>query len=107
MVALVAAIATRSTLPDQVTKAQSTKVKECTYLYRLIEIIALREIRQYQKLTGLLVPWAPVVCLIHQIMQDVSSVGELRITPDAISVLHDAMEAHLAMQYQFRFISFL
>ena len=55
--------------------------------------IALREIRQYQKSTDLLIRKAPFQCLVREIAQDFKT--DLRFQNAAIMALQEAAEAYL------------
>lgn len=52
---------------------------------------ALMEIRKYQRSTKRLIPRAPVVRLVKEVVQDVSRRKDLRIKPEAISALQEVI----------------
>mmetsp|Transcript_9302 Transcript_9302/g.16446 ORF Transcript_9302/g.16446 Transcript_9302/m.16446 type:complete len:189 (+) Transcript_9302:108-674(+) len=57
-------------------------------------VVALREIRAYQKGTDLLMPRAPFARLVREMVQSATK-AELRIGPEARMALQEAAEAHL------------
>ena len=56
-------------------------------------MVALREIRKYQKFTDLLICKLPFQCLVHEILQGFG-VG-FRVTPAMMMALQEAAEAYL------------
>ncbi|OAF61386.1 hypothetical protein VC83_02067 [Pseudogymnoascus destructans] len=61
-------------------------------------IVALRQIKRYQKTTELLIPHAPFVCLIKEIMVDLKS--PYRIQATAVSALQEAAETTLVKGFE-------
>lgn len=57
--------------------------------------VALREIRQYQKSTELLIKKLPFQRLVKEIMQGMTREGDLRIQSAALGALQAASEAYL------------
>ena len=58
-------------------------------------IVALREIRRFQKSVELLIPKLPFQRLVREIMQDQGN-GDLRIQSSAVGALQEVCEAYLA-----------
>merc|ERR1712098_799680 len=56
---------------------------------------ALQEIRMYQKSTNRLIPALPFSRLIREIVQDVSTIKDLRFQKTALMALQEAAEAFL------------
>jgi len=61
---------------------------------------ALKEIRKYQRSTSLLIPALPFSRLIREIVQDVSSIKDLRFQKTALMALQEASEAFLVMLFE-------
>lgn len=61
---------------------------------------ALREIREYQKSTKLLIPKAPFSRLVREVAQDVRGSGETRFSYNAMLALHEAAEEHVARTFR-------
>jgi histone H3/H4 len=58
--------------------------------------VALREIRQYQKSTELLIRRAPFSRLVRQLAAEVpSGIDGVRFTPAALAAIQEATEAHM------------
>ena len=58
-------------------------------------VVALREIRKYQKSTELLIRKLPFQRLVREIAQDFDKYGDLRFQSTAILALQEAAEAYL------------
>ncbi|RLN00531.1 histone H3-5-like [Panicum miliaceum] len=58
-------------------------------------IVALREIRKYQKSTELLIPFAPFVRLVREVTDFYSRGNVTRWTPEALLAIQEAAEFHL------------
>ena len=58
-------------------------------------VVALREIRKYQKSTELLIRKIPFQRLVREIAQDFDKYGDLRFQSTAILALQEAAEAYL------------
>ena len=61
---------------------------------------ALREIKHYQKTTGLLAPRRPIHRLVRKVMKEVDIVVQETLRPDriqkqALEILHEAGEAFI------------
>lgn len=61
-------------------------------------IVALREIRKYQKGTELLIPKLPFQRLVREIAGQIKA--DLRFTSDAIAALQESSEAFLVQMYE-------
>ena len=61
---------------------------------------ALREIRKYQNSTELLIPYAPFVRVVREIMHDISPGRVERIRKDAVQALQEATEAMLVNEFE-------
>ena len=55
--------------------------------------VALREIRQYQKTTNLLIPKAPMSRAVREVMANVKGGADLRMQSIALAAVHEASEA--------------
>lgn len=78
---------------------QPEKRKKRPYRFRP-GTVALREIRKYQKSTGLLTPFAPFVRLVKEITNDFTK-GELNHwTPQALFALQEAAEYHIVNVFE-------
>ena len=63
--------------------------------------VVLREIRRYQRSTELLIRRAPFDRLVRELVQDLWHGGhELRISPEAITALQEAVEAYLILLFE-------
>ena len=75
-------------------RSQSDKALAQHQLHRYRPgMVALREIRRYQKSTELLIHKLPFQCLVHEIIQGFG-VG-FRVTPAMMMALQEAAEAYL------------
>jgi histone H3 len=61
----------------------------------LIFLVALREIRKYQKSTELLIRKRPFGRLVREIMEDIAPVHINRIAAPALEALQEAAEAYI------------
>ena len=61
--------------------------------------LALREIRQYQRSSDLLIRKLPFQRLVREIMYNTLKKPDLRITPDALLALQEAAEAYLVNMF--------
>ena len=61
--------------------------------------VVLREIRRYQRMTELLIRREPFDQLVREIVQDLGR-PTLRVSPAAVTVLHEAAEAHLVLLFE-------
>jgi histone H3 len=59
---------------------------------------ALREIRQYQKLTELLIPKLPFQRLVREVAQSFKT--DVRVDSHALACLHEASEAYLTSLFE-------
>ena len=81
------------------TKKEIERAKELRKLNQNKQsLLALREIRQYQKSTKLLVPKLPFQCLIREVAQDFKT--DLRFQSQAIMALQEAAEIYLVKLYE-------
>ena len=64
-------------------------------------VLAMKEIRRYQKSTELLIPKLPFVRLVRQVMQDTYGASSgLRIQAGALTALQEACEAYLVGMFE-------
>ena len=57
--------------------------------------VALREIRRYQKTTGLLLPRKPFIRLIREVLQDIYPSNAILWQKNALLAIQEAAEAYL------------
>ena len=74
------------------TTAQYTRPVKKQHRFRP-GVVALREIRRYQKSTELLIPKLPFQRLVREIAQQYKT--DLRFKSDSLGALHEACEAYL------------
>ena len=64
-------------------------------------IVALRDIRRYQRPTELLIRRAPFNHLVRELVQDLQHGGlELRVSPMVVTALQEAVEAYLVLLFK-------
>ena len=68
------------------------------YTYSSLCVVALRQIRQYQKSTDLLIRKLPFARLVREIVQDYKT--DLRFQDNAMSAIQEASEAYLVSLFE-------
>ena len=61
---------------------------------------ALQEIRRYQKTSELLIPKAPFVRLVKEIIDQVTFGALMRVQPGALEALQEASEAIIISEFE-------
>uniref|UniRef100_A0ACD5U3A5 Uncharacterized protein n=1 Tax=Avena sativa TaxID=4498 RepID=A0ACD5U3A5_AVESA len=84
--------------PQQGGEKKKNKKKKRAYRFRP-GTVALREIRKYQRSTGLLLPFAPFVRLVKEITGSLSKTVN-RWTPEALVPLQAAAEYNLVDMFE-------
>jgi len=76
-------------------KSRKISIELTCYLVR-----ALQEIRKYQKTSELLIPKAPFVRLVKDIIGNVTFGASMRIQPGALEALQEASEAIIISEFE-------
>jgi histone H3 len=63
-------------------------------------VVALREIRHYQKSIGLLMPKGPFIRLVREVANNVTHGKPIRFQASALTALQEAVEAEMIKHFE-------